>query len=490
VFVCTQSAGAARDPAAMLAGVALRKALSTFAGLALLTGGATTATTRIAFGSCNFADAPQPFWPILASRKPDLFIWGGDNVYADQKTIVDRRSAASLAPGERTRFSARNKSEHEAMYERQKQVPSYAAFAKAVPIVGTWDDHDCGINDADRHFAHKHERQALHLDFLGVPREHPRRARLGVYNAHVVDHGPGRRVKVILLDTRFHRDAWPWHPGESTPEASDVLGEEQWSWLERELSAPTTPTDTSDASVATDSDLAVDLHLVVSGIQVLPLVAAAHEHHESWVHFPTSRRRLFSLLARAAAPALLLSGDVHFAELSEAACFGGAGAHSTDATASPTEERTHVERTHVERYARVGRLLEFTSSGLTHAWSEGWSWPRPWPLPLLFRLGWWLWSLVGVHPWRLAAYPGLNVGEVLVTRESGDESPPYHPPHLTLLPLARCNTAPTLPGIATPALCLAPSRLPCPLVLLALGAWLLTLNSHSHRCTTRPRRSS
>ena len=189
-----------------------------------------------------------------------------------------------------------------------------------------------------------------------------------------------------------------------------------------------------------------------------------------------------------------------------------------------------MERTHVERYARVGRLLEFTSSGLTHAWSGGWSWPRPWPLPLLFRLGWWLWSLVGacappyrpiratyldvlvtacrrpltshssplpspspssgVHPWRLAAYPGLNVGEVLVTRESGDESPPYHPPHLTLLPLARCNTASTLPGIATPALCLAPSRRPCPLVLLALGAWLLTLNSHSHRCTTRPRRSS
>ena len=55
--------------------------------------------------------------------------------------------------------------------------------------------------------------------------------RQGVFNSYIVG-----RIKVILLDTRFHRDPWPWHPGAKDPiETSDVLGEDQWEWLEKEL---------------------------------------------------------------------------------------------------------------------------------------------------------------------------------------------------------------------------------------------------------------
>jgi hypothetical protein len=37
---------------------------------------------RIAFGSCNDQDSKNAFWPIIESRKPTAFVWGGDAIYA------------------------------------------------------------------------------------------------------------------------------------------------------------------------------------------------------------------------------------------------------------------------------------------------------------------------------------------------------------------------------------------------------------------------
>ena len=37
----------------------------------------------IAFGSCNRDELPQPLWPVIAEENPDLWIWAGDNIYAD-----------------------------------------------------------------------------------------------------------------------------------------------------------------------------------------------------------------------------------------------------------------------------------------------------------------------------------------------------------------------------------------------------------------------
>jgi hypothetical protein len=37
---------------------------------------------RLAFGSCNDQDLTNNLWPIIASRQPAAFIWGGDSIYA------------------------------------------------------------------------------------------------------------------------------------------------------------------------------------------------------------------------------------------------------------------------------------------------------------------------------------------------------------------------------------------------------------------------
>jgi hypothetical protein len=42
----------------------------------------TAKTSRIAFGSCNDQDRKNNLWPIIESRNPAAFIWGGDSIYA------------------------------------------------------------------------------------------------------------------------------------------------------------------------------------------------------------------------------------------------------------------------------------------------------------------------------------------------------------------------------------------------------------------------
>lgn len=38
--------------------------------------------SRIAFGACNDQDAKNNLWPIIESRQPAAFVWGGDAIYA------------------------------------------------------------------------------------------------------------------------------------------------------------------------------------------------------------------------------------------------------------------------------------------------------------------------------------------------------------------------------------------------------------------------
>jgi alkaline phosphatase D len=221
--------------------------------------------TRIAIGSCNRQDLDQPIWDHVLATEPDLWIWLGDNVYAD----------------------ATDPTEIRATYAEQLANLDYRRVLASVPVIGTWDDHDFGLNDGGIEHPRKRESQAALLDFLGEPPDSPRRAREGVYTSY--DVGPdGRKVRVILLDVRYHRES----PG---PEA-DVLGEAQWAWLE---------------DVLRDSD--AQLHLIGGGFQFLP-----EEHpYEKWANLPASRRRLLEVIARSGAEGVvLMSGDRHLAEIS------------------------------------------------------------------------------------------------------------------------------------------------------------------------------
>ncbi|PJJ48115.1 alkaline phosphatase D family protein [Hymenobacter chitinivorans] len=252
----------------------------------------------LAFGSCNRVELPQPLWPVIAADKPDVWLWLGDNIYGDTNDMqVLKRK-----------------------YDAQFNLPAYQQFRRQVPtIIGTWDDHDYGRNDAGREYPFKTESQQLALDFLQEPAGSARRRQPGLYAAYTYRVG-SKKVKVILLDNRYFLDPLErnfdrtYQPNTT----GDILGAAQWRWLEQQLRG-------SDA----------DVHIIGGGIQFLP-----QQHpYEKWANFPAARQRLLSLLVTSRAKGVvLLSGDRHIGEVSKITLAG-----------------------------RAQPIYEVTASGLTHS---------------------------------------------------------------------------------------------------------------------------
>lgn len=246
--------------------------------------------SRIAFGSCANEHRPQPIWEAVNEVKPQLFIFAGDNVYADS---ADPKKL-------------------EESYEDLAAEPGFAKLRESCPVIGTWDDHDYGKNDAGAEFEGKEAAKQAFMDFFGTAKDAPMRNRGGVYDAKVF--GPeGKRVQVILLDTRWFRGPLERLDKEALNELrkkkgkwqgpylaaknsdSTMLGEEQWQWLAEQLKQP------------------ADLRLIVSSIQVIPI-----DHGwEKWGNLPKERRKLFELIRDTAATGVVfLSGDRHTADIS------------------------------------------------------------------------------------------------------------------------------------------------------------------------------
>ncbi|KAG2243153.1 hypothetical protein Bca52824_094997 [Brassica carinata] len=232
--------------------------------------------TRIAFGSCANQSAPQPIWEAINKFDPQVFIWLGDNIYGDI------RKPNRL-------FGKENHWAVEELSQRKARV------------IGTWDDHDYGLNDAGKEFDRKVVNQRLMLDFLDEPIDSPRRKQAGVYASYMF--GPSnRRVKVIVLDTRYHRD----------PLRSDgsILGDTQWGWLEDELRGPHS-----------------EITIIASSVQVISNLSATTGplfYMESWGRFPKERKRLFQLIQDTKRNGVIfISGDVHFGEITRYDCAVG-----------------------------------------------------------------------------------------------------------------------------------------------------------------------
>lgn len=265
------------------------------------------ALARIAFGSCTDQTRPQPIWDTVLADRPDLVIFGGDNVYASEQPWLLKNLQQA--------------------YATQAAVPGFARLRRNVRHLAIWDDHDYGLNDSGVEFAHKAEAKAAFLQFWQVEGNDPRRSREGIYHAEVFGP-PGQQVQVILLDTRWFRS--PWKPTDvrnapgkerylpDSDPAKTMLGEAQWRWLEQQLREP------------------AQLRLIVSGIQV---VAQGHGW-ECWGNLPLERSRLYRLIASTGADGVVfLSGDRHV----------GAIYRETGGVPYP--------------------FHELTSSGITHPWT-------------------------------------------------------------------------------------------------------------------------
>jgi alkaline phosphatase D len=289
---------------------------------------------RIAFGSCAEQDSPQPIWEQIVKAEPDLFLFIGDNIYADTEDMQLMR----------------------AKYAKLAAFAGYRKLRETVPVLATWDDHDYGANDAGAEYPKRAESQQLFLDFFGEPKDSIRRKREGVYDAKVFGP-PGKRVQVILLDTRYFRSPLVRRkdnqPGTgrnlpNTDRSATVLGEAQWKWLEEQMRVP------------------AQVRIIASSIQVI-----AEDHgSEKWMNFPHERERLFKLLRDSRAGGVIfISGDRHLAELSM--MDGGTGYPLYDLTSSALNRSSKRWRGYEVNRHRVGTMNWGDNFGLiTIDWSR------------------------------------------------------------------------------------------------------------------------
>jgi alkaline phosphatase D len=269
--------------------------------------------TKIAFGSCAFQWDEQPIWNTIAKAEPDLFLFIGDAIYGDW----DGEKVYDVTDESLTRewgLLASNK--------------NFNSFQNKIPVMATWDNHDYGKHNGGADFSKKELTKKHFLDFFNEPENSERRKTPGIYDAKVF--GPeGRRVQIILLDTRYFKSPFI-KDGRSKEEKKELnivgnykpnldpktalLGEEQWKWLGDQLTKP------------------AEIRFIVSSTQII----ADEKGMDEWGNFPLERKKLFDLIEMIKANGvILLSGNVHFAEISK------------------TEEGPYP-------------LYDFTSSGLTH----------------------------------------------------------------------------------------------------------------------------
>jgi len=255
----------------------------------------------LTFGSCNafVGDEPNEIFNRITELRPDVWVWLGDVTYID---------VYNLPP----RFKYRGEEYAREKFNQAKNNPNYKKLRESTQVIGVWDDHDYGLNNAGRGFPFKNITRRLWLDFIDEPQNSLRRTRSGgIYESYYL--GDSKKVKVILIDNRFSReDPWLLNIG-----GNDLLGPEQWEWLENEFK-------NNEAQYI----------VIGSGVQV---IADDRVLPERW--FKQSKDRLIELIRKyKVSGVILLSGDVHFAEIMKYPC----------------KERIGFD------------LFEFTSSGMTH----------------------------------------------------------------------------------------------------------------------------
>ena len=266
--------------------------------------------SRIAFGSCSKQSKEQPILDSIVAKQPDLMLYLGDNIYADTQRPMKMRRR----------------------YSRLAAKPEFIRLRTAMPTLSTWDDHDYGLNNAGSELSTKEESKYEFLKFWGVAADSPRWSRPGIYGQHTFED-KGRRLQIILLDTRWFRGPLKENP-EIKQRAYDfpfkreyqpdddpsitMLGEAQWAWLEAQLRQP------------------ADLRIVVTSIQF----GHSYNGFESWNNLPVERERMERLIQQTEASGVVfLSGDVHWGEISR------------------------LDSSHVDY-----PLYDVTSSGLTQIW--------------------------------------------------------------------------------------------------------------------------
>lgn len=234
-----------------------------------------TIITKIAFGSCAKENEKQPILYRVIEKNPDVFVYLGDNIYGDTDDMEVLRGKYAL-------YSCKSE---------------FIDLWNSTQVIGTWDDHDYGRNDAGREYPYKAQSKEIFLDFFKEPAISDRRNHEGIYTSYYFGD-TAHRVQIILLDTRTFRSNLilsGFDYAENFSPTAEMLGTEQWNWLEQELLTP------------------AKIRIIGTSTQF----SRSHNGYEAWANFPNEKQRMINLIQSTNANGVLfISGDIHFAEFS------------------------------------------------------------------------------------------------------------------------------------------------------------------------------
>ena len=222
---------------------------------------------RVAFGSCCRiqTDPEQRIWDAVQSLGPDLFLWLGDNVYADSDSV------GSLVD----------------LYSHGRAVDRLVPLLRSTPHLATWDDHDFAFNDSDRHNPVRAQALQVFKAFWANP-SYGEADNPGVYFRQ--SYGG---VDFFMLDGRYYRDRTKLP---DTP-AKTMLGERQKAWIKRELKASTAPFKVLACGSGWSS-------------------AENESGGDSWAVYRSERDELFDFIRDEGIEGVVcISGDTHMGEL-------------------------------------------------------------------------------------------------------------------------------------------------------------------------------
>lgn len=220
--------------------------------------------TRLLFGSC--ADIEEsPLYKSIAGLKPDLIYFMGDTPYIDHGALEVQRHS----------------------HRQFLRIPSFAEVLKSTPYIGTWDDHDFGLNDSDGLFPQKNNSIKSFKEYRPQFGYGDNKGN-GIYTK--VRTGP---VEVFVIDAR-----WFSYTGKSQidPKQKTLLGKAQWQWLKKELKASTASFKILACGIIWDDK--------------------QNQEKDDWETYSTERKALFEWIRKEKISGVsLLGGDIHVSRL-------------------------------------------------------------------------------------------------------------------------------------------------------------------------------
>lgn len=233
--------------------------------------------SKIAFGSCASQNKDQPILNAVASKRNDLFVYLGDNIYGDTQDMNVLLTK----------------------YGKLSCKKEFQNLLQSCKVIATWDDHDYGVNDGGVEYPKKEESKNIFLSFWNEPVVSERRNHAGIYTSYYYGDS-AHRVQIVLMDLRTFRTHLIVDANDNyipnTDSSATVLGTEQWNWLKNELLKP------------------AQIRIIGSSTQF----ARSLDGYEAWENFPLEQQKMFQTIRDAIANGVVfISGDVHLAELSK-----------------------------------------------------------------------------------------------------------------------------------------------------------------------------